>query len=409
MNSRRIRTGLTLLRERDFPKLFGAHLVSWFGTSMAPIAMAFGVLELTGSARDTGLVVASQTGAQVIALMFGGVVADRFPRRRVMIVADVCAMAAQASMAMAFFTGSATVMLLMGLMAMNGVALAFHGPALMGFIPQVVARDKLQPANALLGTARSGATSLGAACAGLLVAVFGAGVAVLVNACTFLASALFVARITPPLHQQPAPSTVLSDLRYGFAEFMAHRWLWIIVLQFSLVVAGAHSVYGLIGPAVAKASLGGAVDWGFIAAAMGIGTLAGGVAALRLDVRRPMLVATNCVFLFSLPALLLASTQWVWLIALGAFVNGVAGQIFGVLWVTTLHRKIPANVLSRVSAYDNLGSIALAPVGLIGAGFALESFGQTTTLLLAAGLIIVPTALTLLDREVRTLRLDRSE
>jgi predicted MFS family arabinose efflux permease len=401
-----IRAGLLLLRERDFPKLFAAHLVSWFGTSMAPIAMAFGVLELTGSARDTGLVVASQTGAQVLALMFGGVVADRLPRRRVMIAADLLAAATQTTMASAFMFGWATVPLLMALMAMNGLALAFHSPALMGFIPQVVARDKLQPANALLGTARSGATSLGAACAGVLVAAFGAGVAILVNALTFAASAALVFRITQGPRRARNNTTVIQELRDGFVEFTAHRWLWVIVLQFAIVVAGVHSVYGLIGPAVARMNLGGARDWGLIAAAMGVGTLAGGFAALRITVQRPMLVATNCVFLFALPALLLAATDRVWLIALGAFANGVAGQVFGVLWVTTLHRKIPPDVLSRVSAYDNLGSIALAPLGLIAAGFMLDTLGMTQTLLIAAAMVIVPTALTLLDRDVRSLRLD---
>ncbi len=239
-----IQSGLLLLRERDFPKLFCAHLVAWFGTSMAPIAMAFGVLELTGSARATGWVIASQTGAQVLALMFGGVVADRLPRRAVMIGADALAAVSQGAMAVALLSGWATVPLLMMLMAVNGVALAFHSPALMGFIPEVVPRDRLQSANALLGTARSGATSLGAACAGILVAAFGAGAAVAVNAATF------VARITVPLQPRRARAALVHDLREGFVEFTSHRWLWIIVLQFSLVVAGVQSVYGLIGPAV---------------------------------------------------------------------------------------------------------------------------------------------------------------
>lgn len=405
MKASGIAGGLRLLREREFPKLFGAHLVSWFGTSMAPIAIAFGVLDLTGSARDTGFVIASQTTAQIVALMFGGVVADRLPRRRVMIGADLLAMCAQATMAVAFVTETATVPLLMSLMTLNGIALAFHSPALIGFIPEVVAADKLQSANALLGTARSGATSLGAACAGVLVAAFGAGPSIAVNAATFAASAAFIASTTARRHAPRAPATVWQDLRGGFVEFIAHRWLWVIVLQFALVVVGVHSFYALIGPAVARASLGGAVDWGFIAASFGIGTLTGGVLALHLDVARPMLFATNCVLVFALPMLLLAATDMVWLIALGAFAHGVAGQVFGVLWVTTLHREIPPTVLSRVSAYDNLGSIALAPLGLIAAGLLLDGVGATPTLLIAASLVIVPTLLALVDRSVRTLRL----
>lgn len=406
MNRAAPRGGLALLRDVDFPKLFGAHFVSWFGMSMAPIAIAFGVLELTGSARDTGLVVASQTGAQVLALLVGGVIADRLPRRRVMIGADLAAMLVQATIALCFALDWATVPRLMGLMALNGAALAFHSPALTGIIPEVVPARRLQSANALLGTARSGALSLGAAAGGVLVASAGAGATVLVNALTFAASAALVARLTVRPTKPRQRATVVQDLRGGFTEFVSHRWLWIIVLQFSLVVAGTQSFYGLLGPAVSRIALGGAVDWGFIAAAFGVGTLCGGLIALRIAVVHPMRVATLCVLVFALPPLVLASSDVMWPVAMATFAHGLAGQIFGVLWVTTLQRKVPSEMLSRVSAYDNLGSIALAPLGLIGAGALLEWAGATTALVVAAALIVVPTLLALLDRDVRTMRLD---
>jgi MFS family permease len=393
-----------LLGERDFRKLFGAHLVSWFGMSMAPIAMAFGVLDLTGSATDTGLVVASQTAAQMLALLAGGVVADRLSRRRVMIGADLLAMSVQTAIALSFALDFASVPHLMALAALNGVALAFHQPALTGIIPEVVASPRLQSANALLGTARSAAMSVGAAAGGAIVAAFGAAPAFLVNALTFAAAAVFVSRIAPRRVATRVHATLVTDLRDGFAEFVSHRWLWIIVLQFSLVVAGISSFYGLLGPAVARETLGGAVDWGIIASAAGIGTLCGGLLALRLHVERAMLVATLCVLVFAVPPLALAVASTMWPVAVAAFAHGVAGQVFGVLWVTTLHRKIPADVLSRVSAYDNLGSIALAPLGLVAAGILLESAGRTTALLTAAALVVVPTLLALCDRSVRTMR-----
>jgi predicted MFS family arabinose efflux permease len=373
---------------------------------MAPIAIAFGVLHLTGSARATGVVVASQTAAQVVGLLFGGVVADRVSRRRVMITADLVAMTSQATMAIAFVSGHATVPLLVALMICNGLALAFHSPALVGFIPQVVKPEKLQSANALLGTARSGAFALGAACAGVSVALFGSGPTIAVDALGFGVAALLVSRIAAPALTTIRSTTMLQDLASGWVEFVSHRWLWVIVLQFSLVVAASQSVYGLIGPMVANQSMGGSPDWGFITAAFGVGTLCGGFVALRINVVRPMLVATNCVFAYAAPALLLAYTTLVWPIALATFLHGVCGQIFGVLWYTTLHRKIPHNMLSRVSAYDNLGSIVLAPLGVVAAGFLLESLGTRTTLLIAVALVVVPTALALLDRDVRRMRLD---
>ena len=373
---------------------------------MAPIAIAFGVLHLTGSARATGIVVASQTGAQVVGLLLGGVIADRVSRRRVMICADLLAMTSQATMAIAFVSGHATVPLLVALMICNGIALAFHSPALVGFIPQVVKPEKLQSANALLGTARSGAFALGAACAGVSVALFGSGPTIAVDAFGFGIAALLVSRIAAASAATTRSTTLLQDLASGWAEFVSHRWLWVIVLQFSLVVAASQSVYGLIGPMVANQSMGGSPDWGFVMAAFGVGTLCGGFVALRIDVVRPMLVATNCVFAYAMPALLLAYSTAVWPIALATFLHGVCGQVFAVLWYTTLHRKIPHDALSRVSAYDNLGSIVLAPLGIVAAGFLLESLGTRTTLLIAVALVVVPTALALLVRDVRQMRLD---
>jgi predicted MFS family arabinose efflux permease len=308
--------------------------------------------------------------------------------------------------AVAFFTGHASVPVLMALVALNGAALAFHSPALTGFIPEVVAASHLQSANALLGTARSGATALGAAAGGLLVATLGAAPTLVVGALAFGTAAALVGSIRTPDRPPRAPSTLFADLRGGFAEFVAHRWLWVIVLQFSLVVAGMQSFYGLLGPAVARSELGGASAWGFIAAAFGIGTLGGGLLALRLRVRRPMLAATCCVLVFAVPPLVMVAADAAWPVALGTFAHGVAGQVFGVLWVTTLHRRIPGHVLSRVSAYDNLGSIVLAPLGIVAAGVLLERWGASTTLLAAAALVVVPTLLALLDREVRTMTAD---
>ncbi len=395
-----------LLRDRDFAKLFSAHLVAWFGTLMAPIAMAFGVLHVTGSARDTGVVIACQTAAQIAVLLFGGVVADRVSRRRVMVSADVLAMSIQATMAIAFVTGHAHVPLMMALMVCNGVALAFHQPALVGFIPQVVKPEKLQAANALLGTARSGAFALGAACAGILVALFGSGPTIAIDAAGFGIAAVLVSRIGVPAVAQARTSDLIDDLKSGWREFVSHQWLWVIVLQFSLIVAAVQSVYGLIGPTVAKTSMGGPPDWGFISAAFGIGTLTGGFVAMRLNVVRPMLVITMCVFVYAAPALLLASTTMVWLVAIATFAHGVCGQLVGVLWYTTLHRKIPAEMLSRISSYDALGSFALAPLGLIAAGVSIEALGTQTTAWIAVAMVVIPTALTLCVRDVRQMRLD---
>lgn len=400
------RAGLALLREHDVNRLFAAYLVTYTGTAMAPIAMAFGVLELTGSTRDTGFVIAAPTAASVAVLLVGGVLADRTSRQRMVVLAELLAMSSQLAMAALFLSGAATVPLLTGLMLVNGVAMALNAPAATGLIVQIVERGQFQAVNALLGTARNGAMAGGAALGGVLVAAFGAGVTLALDAVSFGVAALLLMSLRPRRQERPEPVSAIQDLRLGWREFVSHTWLWVIVLQFSLLVAAGDSVFGLIGPAVARALMDGARDWGWIAAAFGSGTLAGGIASLRVRARYPMRLATLCTFTFCALPLALAVPLPVSWVAAAAFVEGVAGQIFAVLWYTTLQRRIPTHLISRVSAYDHLGSIALAPLGIVAAGFVAEALGYRTTLLIAAAMVLLPSAAALSVRDVRRMRTD---
>ena len=404
MSAGGVREGLTLLRRPDFAKLFAAYLITHTGSAMAPIAIAFGVLELTGSTSTAAYVVAAPVVAMIVILLVGGTLADRSSRQRIMVWADIVSAVAQACVAVLFITEQASVPFLIVLMLINGCAVAFHAPSSVGFIPQLVAAHELQAANSLLGTARSSAITLGAALAGVLVATVGPGITLAVDAASFFLAAWLIGSLHVRDQAKTEHATVLEDLRLGWREFIAHQWLWTIVLQFALIVAGIEAVFSLIGPATARDVLGGPRDWGFIMACFGAGTIVGGLLSMRIRVERPMWVASWLVFLWApLPLALSVPLPVLW-ISLTAFVNGVAAQMFGVLWNTTLHTQIPPQLLSRVSAYDHLGSIALAPMGVVAAGVLYEVIGGPATLWLAALIIIVPTALVLLVPGVRSLR-----
>lgn len=399
-----VRDGLQLLAQPNFARLFAAFLITATGSAMAPIAIAFGVLELTGSTRTSSYVLAAPVTAMVVILMIGGAVADRTSRQRVMVIADCLAALSQGAVAGLFLTGTASVPLLIALMLVNGACAAFHHPAAMGFIPQVVEQDELQSANALLGAARSSATMIGAALAGVLVAAFGAGITLALDAVSFVVAAVLLASLRVRKQVKTAPASLLEDLRLGAREFFAHQWLWTIVLQFTILVMGIEALFALIGPAIARDVLGGPKDWGFIMATFGAGTIFGGLLAIRLRVERPMLVATLVVFLWSPLPMLMTVPFSVAVLCAAAFVHGIAGQVFGVLWSTTLHTRIPSQLLSRVSAYDSLGSIALAPVGVVLAGMFYEDIGREVTLWVIAATVIVPTALVLFVPDVRKMR-----
>lgn len=400
------RAGFSLLRNPNVGRMFIAYLVSYTGTAMAPIAMAFGVLELTGSTTDASIVIAAPTLASIVVLLLGGVLADRTSRQRVIYSAELLAMVAQFFLAFLFLSNFATVPWLTFFMLINGIAIAFHAPAATGFIIQLVDKEDLQAANALLGTARNGAIAGGAALGGILVAVFGAGTTLLIDAISFGVSALLVISVKPKLQITPEVASVFEDLRLGWREFTSHTWLWVIVVQFSLIVAAGEGVFGLIGPAVTREQMGGAVDWGFIASGFGVGTLVGGLVGMKVRPKYPMRFATLCVFFFAGVELTLAIPMSVYVIAFAAFISGFAGQLFAVIWYTTLQMKIPAHMLSRVSAYDHLGSIALAPLGIVAAGILFETIGFRLTLIIAALTVIVPTIIAFCVRDVRRMTND---
>jgi MFS family permease len=401
MAQNHVAQGLRLLKNKNVNRMFVAYLISYTGTAMAPIAMAFGVLELTGSAADAAFVIAAPTAASIVVLLLGGVVADRTSRQRVMILAEITAMAAQCSMAALFISDTATVPLLTACMLVNGLAVAFHAPAATGLIVQLVPKNELQATNALLGIARNSAVSGGAALGGLLVATTGPGITLLIDGLSFGFSALLVMFLRPVIQPAIEPKSVFRDLQLGWQEFTRHTWLWTMVLQFSLVVAAAEAIFGLLGPAVTRDLMGGAFHWGLIASAHGVGTLLGGLLAMQLRPQHPMYVATCCVFFFAgVPLTLSVPLQVAWVV-LAALTGGATIQVFSVLWLTTLQQKVPTEMLSRVSAYDHLGSIALAPLGIVAAGILYESIGYRTTLILAGLAIIIPTALALTVRDVR--------
>jgi MFS family permease len=373
---------------------------------MVFVALPFGVLELVGSENPApvGYVIASATTAQLLFQLFGGALADRGSRQRMMVGADVLAMLSQGTMATLLLTETATVSMLMALATLMGIAFALHWPAAMGLVPLVVKREQLQAANSLLSVANSTAIGLGAAAGGMVAAAAGAGWAIGTDAVTFALSAALIANLRVQAQQRVESSSLLRDIREGWREFASHRWLWAIVAQFSLLVMGFQATFAVIGPIVADRSMGGVEDWGWISAAFGAGLVCGGLVAMRFHIQRPMLAGVLCCFgLTLLPYLLIDPAPVAW-VAAGGFVAGLGIEIFSVFWNTALHTHVAPETLSRVSAYDVVGSMALAPVGEALAGPLVASVGAPITLQGATLLIAIPTLIVLAVPEVRNLR-----
>ena len=392
------------LHERDFGLLFAGRVVSGLGSAIAPVGLAFAILQLTGSKSDLGIVLAARQIPAVIFLLFGGVISDRLPRNRVMVVSNVVSAATQGTVAALLLSGNATIWSLALLAGVNGASIAFFFPASQGVLPQVVSLPQRQSAIALLRLGLNATSIVGPALGGALVAVANPGWALAVDAATFLAGALFIAAMNLPATVRIEGSRVLSELHEGWREFRARTWLWVIVIQFAVVNAAFSGVTLVLGPVQADAHLGGAGPYGLILGAASAGFVCSGVVMLRWRPSRMLLIATLAVLVEAVPVALWGFPAPVVGLMAAGFLAGCGIEVFGVLWETTMQQQIRGELLSRLYAYDMLGSIALMPLGLAVVGPIASVVGVRATCFGAAALIVLATLPVFAVRDVRELR-----
>ncbi|MCW2540948.1 MAG: transporter [Frankiales bacterium] len=321
-----------------------------------------------------------------------------------MVVAELIAGAAQAGVAVLFLTGHADLGPLMSLSAVNGAAAAMFLPAAAGVVPQIVASEQLQPANALLRISMNLSGIVGAALAGVLVAGLGSGTALAIDAGTFVASAALLVGLAIPHVTRVERNSTLTDLRVGWQEFASRQWVWVIVAVASIVNAATSAVLRVLGPAIAQVRYHGALGWSAILTVQAVGLLSGSVAAIRVKPKHPLRTAMIAVFGFLPPIVLLGIGAPLITIALTFFVAGVCSDIFEVLWSTALQQHIPDDALSRVSSYDAFGSFVMGPLGLAVAGPLAAAFGTRSIVLSCAALVFAATATGLTSPAVRNLR-----
>jgi MFS family permease len=376
------------------------------GNGMASVALAFAVLDVTGSLADVGLVVGARSVANVSLLLLGGVVADRLPRALVLQGGCVLAAASQALLGAALLTGTASLPLMIALSLANGAAAAVNLPASAALTPQTVPGALLRQANAAMGVGVQGGMFLGMSAGGVVVGLLGAGWAITADAALFAcAGAAFlsvrVARSEEPVGAGGA--NVLRDLRDGWSEFVSRPWVWIVVLQFMVVNAGWSAATAVLGPGIADETFG-RTAWGLLMAANSVGLLAGGVLAARWQPRRALAYGAALVATHAVPFLALAGPSPLPVLFAAMFVAGVAVQQFDVAWEVAVQENVPREKLSRVYSYDALGSFVAMPAGQIAIGPFAERFGPAPALVLVASLTLAATLAAVSSRSVRGLR-----
>jgi MFS family permease len=398
-----------VFRHREFRLLLAGQSASTLGDRIVIVALALYVTDI-GSPSDVGIVLAAHALPLVGFLLIGGVWADRLPRHRVMLATDLIRFALHALLAALIFTGNAEIWAIAVIEALFGTAEAFFRPAYTGLVPQTVPEDEIQQAKATLATVEMVTEFAGPALATALVLGVGPGSAFAIDAATFLVSAAFLVRLRPRERGEMGErSTVLSELREGWAEVRSRDWIWVIILAFSVALLTSLGPWQTLGPTVSIEHYDTRATFGIAASVLGLGTIIGAVIGFRWRPRHPMRAGMLMVLTWPVAVASFALGLPVPLVLLSFLANGVGFALFGIWWETALAERVPPHTLSRVTAYDWMGSLALLPLGYVLAGPLGEALGATEVLLGGSLLALASLLGALLVRDVRALtRLERA-
>jgi MFS family permease len=398
------RESLAPLRQRNFRFYFAARFANTAGNAMASVALAFAVLEVTDDdPAALGFVLAAHSIPMVVLLLWGGVIADRFPRTLVMQVSNLTSAASQGAIAFLVLTGTAELWMLILLSAVHGVVSAAGMPAMAGIMPSLVPREELQRANALMSLVRSGLVIVGPTVSALLVVTVGAGWGLALDAATWLVSAVLLGFVCLPARQpRDASASTWADLREGWTFFRSTQWLWAVVLGFGVLNAIHAGPWFTLGPLHSKDTIG-EEGWGLVLSAEAVGLFAMTMVMLRVPLQRPLLWGMLGVSLLGVPIFVLGAEPTLLVLVAAAFVAGAGTEVFSMGWNLAMQENVPDEMLSRVYSYDMLGSFIAMPIGQIAVGPLAIAFGSGDVLMVSGAVYVGTCLLVLLSPAVRRL------
>ena len=399
-----------VLAHKYVKRLFLARFISNYGNGMGPIALAFGILALpNGSANLLGLVLGTTTVLFLIMAPFGGVIADKYGRARMVSLTDMAAGLVLIVQVAYFTTGNVPIAVLLIVNGCFGILWGIFWPAFSGVIPAVLPEAGLQKGNALNSLVTNSGMILGAASAGFLIDAFGVSVTLGIDAASFFISGILVftfRHLTP--RAQHTENTMIDDLRHGWQVFLSFRWIVIIVAAFSFIVMCWAAAENVLGPLIALEHFDGAKSWSYVITAESIGLVVGSLIAIKVKPKYPMRFLMLSSFPITFYIAALAKPQSLAVIAVGAFLFGITLDLWGTLWSTALQRKVPRDSLSRVSAFDAMGSLMFRPIGLAIAAPLSTLLGIENFIYILAAITVVAIVLPLCNPEVRNMRYEES-
>jgi MFS family permease len=394
-----------VLAHKYVKRLFIARFISNYGNGLGPIAIAFGVLALpNGSANLLGIALGSTAVCFLLMAPFGGVIADKYGRARMVGLTDMLAGIVLFIQVYFFAIGDVPLLVLILVNGAFGILWGVFWPAFAGVLPSVLPEEALQKGNAINSLVANAGIILGAASAGFLVSGFGAATALAIDAISFFVSGVMIftfRHVTP--RAEVTENTVFDDLKHGWQVFRSFRWIVVIVVSFSFIVMCWAAAESVLGPLIALEHFNGPKSWSLVITAESAGLIVGALIALKIKPKYPMRFLMLSSFTITFYIWTMAKPQSLALIAFGAFLFGITLDLWGTLWSTALQRKVPRDSLSRVSSFDAMGSMIFKPVGLAIAAPLSVLFGIDNFLLILAGITAVAILLPLFDPTVRNM------
>lgn len=394
---------LLLVENAPFRHLWSAHLISMFGDGLYNVALPWLVYVHTHSATKTTLTVAVATLPYLLFGLIAGVYVDRWSRRLTLIGSDL-ARAAVLALLPLFLLGGFNFPVVLAVAFLLPVFGRFFVPAQRATTPLLVHDDGLVAANALMEGAGNTAFIAGPVIAGVLIAATGAVPLLFIDGATFIASALFIARIRFP--RQPAAVTPSGSVRAEMAEGLRTVWrtpaLRTLCSMAPFVTAGFAVVPALLPVWVQRSAHAGAGAYGVLTASFFVGALLGSLALTRYGAwigQRWMVLGGVLTLTIGVAALSQTHAVGAALPALAALGVGVSAFNIGAL--TLLQRGSPAGAQGRVFAFNESASQSLRPFAVVAAGLVADAAGINPTLLAIGAVLFVVWVLGLAARSLR--------
>jgi MFS family permease len=402
---------LSQLRElhgfKGFSNLAFSRFISNVGNGVSPIALAYGVLSLPHSTgRDLSIVMAARFIPLLAFMLFGGVIADRFQRNRLVGGSDMLGSFLAATSAISLIAGFSSVWLLALMGGLFGVLNAIWWPAMSGVLPEILPKEKLQEGNAVIGLMTNIGYIIGTLSGGVIVATAGAGWGLLVDAISFFIAGVIVWKL--PLFEKLKEKSpgIIHDLIVGWKEFISRSWVIAMVISFALINMAFESMLSVLGPLNFSNPVTGPRQWSYNVAGLSVGMLLGGIWVLKVKMTRPLLITMFLIAVSAVWDFSLAFGLPLWVTIVAGIFSGVSVEVFTVTWSTSLQSHIPEESYSRVNSYDALGSYGIAPLGIIAAGPLAMHFGVHAILMVTGAVTLIAAVATLLVPSVRNLRND---